>query len=336
MTDLLDTAALTGWLDARLSGHADIRVESIQGGASNLIFRVERGEEAYCLRRPPLVSNDPTANNMRRELVLLRALSSTSIPHARLIADCEDDSVIGAPFALMQWVDGVAGREPLPDPFAGDPLVRRDMAFALIDALARISNTNWQAIGLEGFGKPEGFLDRQVGRWLSQLERCRSRDLPHLDDLALWLDLERPETQRSGLLHGDFQFANVMFAREQPVRLMAVVDWESATIGDPMLDLGWMLAGWENPGEEPTFADYIRWGDFPPREALAERYAAATGLDVSRLDYYMALALFKLAVIMEGWHFRYRNGQTSHPIHAKMEQDVPRMLARAARFAGVS
>ena len=210
------------------------------------------------------------------------------------------------------------------------------MAEELIDALATISNADWRGIGLEGFGKPDNFLERQVDRWLAQLERSRNRALQHLDDLCVWLRSATPAMQRSALIHGDYQFINVMFAHDPEPRLAAVVDWESATIGDPLLDLGWVLAGWQEAGEAETHATYIDWRAFPPRAAMAARYAEQTGLDVSNLPFYMALALFKLAVIMEGWYFRFLNGQTNHPAHKAMETAVPGMLARAAHFAQIA
>jgi aminoglycoside phosphotransferase (APT) family kinase protein len=332
----IDEAALARWLDGAVpdaAGPLDVR--QIQGGASNIIYRVERGGRRFALRRPPAVKNDPTSNNMRREITLLKALGQTDIPHPRLVAAGEDDSVLGVPFALMEWVDGFTPKAPLPAGFDAPGAASR-LAEELIDGLATVSNADWKAIGLEGFGKPDNFLERQVDRWLSQLERARSRDLPHLDALCDWLRANTPAMQRTALIHGDYQFINVMFAPEAPPRLTAIVDWESATIGDPLLDLGWVLAGWRNPGEGQTHASYIDWSGSPPRAEMAARYSAATGLDVANLHFYMTLALFKLSVIMEGWYFRYRSGQSTHPSHAAMETGVPAMLSRAAGFAGLA
>lgn len=337
MTDVpIDAQALARWLDATLPGPATaLQVAQIQGGASNIIYRVRRGDAEYALRRPPTVANDPTSNNMRRELVLLRALAKSEIVHPRLVAGCEDESVIGVPFALMQWIDGFTPLKDLPAGFE-TPASKRGLSEALIDGLAVVSNTDWQAIGLEGFGKPDKFLQRQVDRWLSQLERARTRDLPGLDRLCEWLRQNTPETQRTALIHGDYQFINVMMAPNLPPRLAAIVDWESATIGDPLLDLGWVLSGWQDEGEAlATHAYYFDWSGMPPRAEMAARYAEATGLDITALPFYMALALFKLAVIMEGWYFRYLNGQSSHPSHKSMETVVPGMIARATVFAGI-
>jgi aminoglycoside phosphotransferase (APT) family kinase protein len=327
-------ARLESWLESTLGADAlPFSLTPVQGGASNLTYRIERSGRSYCLRRPPLVSNDPSSNSMRRELQLLRALSRTTVPHPRLVAACEDETILGAPFALMEWIDGFTAKDPLPEPFASDVNVRHGMAHELIDTLARIGNLDWRSIGLEGFGKPEGFLERQVDRWLGQLTRSQARELPHFKALADWLRAHTPKMQRAALMHGDYQFVNVMFARSLPVQLAAVVDWESATIGDPLLDLGWVLALWPQEGEDSQFPPYLGWMHFPPRSELAARYHAGTGLDTSALPFYMVLALFKLAVIMEGWYTKFRHGQTSHPAHAAAEHDVPEMLARAARFA---
>ncbi len=332
----IDATKLTAWLDANLPGAAaPATVTQMEGGASNLIYRVERGGQAYALRRPPEVQNDPTSNTIRRELRLLSALGKSAIPHPKLIAACEDSDIIGVPFALTQWVDGFTPRDPMPPGFE-TPEAARALAEGMIDGLVAINIANWQAMGLDGFGKPENFLARQVERWTSQLERSRSRDLPGLDALCAWLSANTPATQRITLIHGDYQFINTMFAHAQPARLQAILDWESATIGDPLLDLGWLLAGWHEEGELPTHATYIDWRRFPPRHEMALRYAQRTSLRVTDLNFYMALALFKLAVIMEGWYFRFINGQSTHPAHKDMETAVPGMLARAARFAGIA
>lgn len=331
----LDVAALSAWLDATLpDATGEAVVDQIEGGASNLIYKVERNGKCYALRRPPVVKNDPTSNNMRRELTLLKALGRSDIAHPRLVAACEDESVIGVPFALMEWVDGFTPKGTLPPGFE-TPTANRKMAEELIDALAKVSNADWKAMGLEGFGKPDNFLERQVDRWLSQLERARSRDLAHLDEVCTWLRAHTPRMQRASLMHGDYQFINVMFGRNLPPRLAAIVDWESATIGDPLLDLGWVLAGWHEEGEIDTHATYIDWRSFPPRVEMAERYAAKTALDVSALPFYMTLALFKLAVIMEGWYLRHLKGESKVEGHKAMETAVPGMLKRAAWFAHI-
>lgn len=329
-----DVARLRTWLEHAVGPGGDLTIMPVQGGASNLIYRIERDGRSYALRRPPAVANDASSNNILREITLLRALASSDIPHTRLVAGCDDPHVIGAPFALLEWHPGFAGKDPLPAFIADDQAARREMAFELVDALASLANTDWLAIDLEGFGNPDGFLERQVSRWSSQLERYKVREVEGLSELADWLRDNTPTTQRTALIHGDYQFINVMYAPEPPVRLTAIVDWEMATIGDPLLDLGWMLAGWQEPGEEESHANYIDWTSMPRRQTLAARYAEKTGLSVAQLPYYMALSLYKLAIIMEGAYARYRAGKSSHPIHASMEQAVPAMVRRGLRFAG--
>lgn len=332
----IDSRRLAAWLDSALPGPAaPIGVTQIKGGASNIIYRVTRADKIYALRRPPVVKNDPTSNNMRRELVLLKALGQTEILHPRLVAAGEDEGVIGVPFALMQWVDGFSPQAPFPDGFSSIES-KRALAEQLIDGLATVSTADWRGAGLAEFGKPENFLERQVDRWLGQLERARTRELAQLDDISNWLRANTPAMQRVALIHGDYQFINTMYSPGLPPKLAAIVDWESATIGDPLLDLGWVLAGWRDAGEDETHASYVAWDGFPQRKEMALRYAEKTGLDVKKLDFYMVLALFKLAVIMEGWYARYLAGQSTHPSHQAMETVVPQMLARAAGFAQIA
>jgi len=325
--------ALAGLLDELLGGgHVDIDVETISGGTSNLTYRVRRGDQSFALRMPTTHRNDATANTTQREITLLTALRSSQIPHARLIATESGSDAIGTPFIVTDWIDGFSPKAPLAPAFTGVEAAQ-GLAWSLTDALATIGNEDYLALGLEGFGKPTGFLERQVDRWLSQFERAHSRKLDGLDELSSALREARPQMQRVSLIHGDYQFINVMFAPNAPPRLAAVIDWETSTIGDPLLDLGWMLSGWQEAGEPPTHASYMDWTSMPTRSAVADRYAAATGLDVRRINYYVALALFKLAAIMESWYFQYVNGRSKADAHARMETMVPDMIRRGLLFA---
>lgn len=335
-TTLPDAGRLGQWLRETLDIDGLPGISPVQGGASNLIYRIDVGGRRFALRRPPAVANDASSNNIVREMTLLRALAKTPVRHTRLVAGCEDREVIGVPFELLEWNTGFTGKAPLPAFVAGDASQRRAMAFELVDALASLAAVDWRAVGLEAFGKPEGFLERQVERWSTQLARYRTRDIAGLDDLAAWLAANTPRMQRACLMHGDYQFINVMYEATPPVRLSAIVDWESATIGDPLLDLGWMLAGWQEPGEEPSHASYIDWTGMPLRAEIAARYAAATGLSTDHLPYYMALAMFKLAVIMEGAYSRFKAGGSTLQVHADMEAGVPAMVRRGLRFAALS
>lgn len=340
MTDRLDDdalirdpAPLQRWFDMVLGGPAlPVALEKIAGGASNSLLRVRRGERSFALRRPPAVSNDRTSHNTARELRLARALARTEVPHARLVEGTTDLQWIGGAFIVLEWIDGFTPRDPMPGPFASDPASRRALGDAVIDALAAVARVDWQAVGLEDIGKPDNFLERQVDRWISQFERNQVRELPQLTALAAWLRANQPTDWRPGLMHGDFSFANVMIAPDLPARVSAVIDWELTTIGDPLLDLGHLLSSWADAHSGPTWAYYIDWTNgFRSRAEAAERYALASGRSVDALPYYMTLALFRLAVILEGSFARHVRGLSDNPRHAAFEQRVPGLLAQAIR-----
>lgn len=308
-------------------------IERITSGASNEIFELRRGDEHWVLRRPAARSG-ARDDTMAREFLVLRALDGSAVPHPAPLAMCDDVEVIGAPFYVMAHVDGFTPQIPLPPPFDADATARRHMGIALADVLGHLAAVDWRANGLEGFGKPDGFLERQVDRWLGQLERSRTRDLPNVDDVAAWLRANTPTMGEPGILHGDYQLANVMFHHDAPARVAAVIDWEQSTIGDPLVDLGWMLVLWDEPGEEP-----VRGGDevrvnqqdgFPTRAQLAEHYGQRTGRDLGSLGWYEVLALFKLACVLEGAYARFSRGESQNPAHARLESMVPGLL-RSAR-----
>jgi aminoglycoside phosphotransferase (APT) family kinase protein len=327
-----DPRSLGNWLNAAIfANELDINIERVAGGASNLTYRLQRGDQTYALRCPTIFRNDDTANTLQREIRLLKALVDSNIPHARLIASDSEGEVLGVPFLVTRWIDGFTPMAPLAEDIRSDDCAK-SFGWELTDALAKIGTLDFEAIGLADFGKPTGFLERQVGRWKSQLERAHSRDIAGVEELCDALTSNLPATQRSSLIHGDYQFINTMFENGAPPRLAAVIDWETATIGDPLLDLGWMLAGWQEAGEEPTHASYMDWRGMPSRSAIAERYARATGLDVTRVNYYIALALLKLAAIMEGWYLQYLNGRSKVKSHALLKDLVPQMVSRAIGF----
>lgn len=331
---LLDEARVSAWLDSRLPGEGQpFAIRAITGGSSNLLFRLSRAGQSWVLRRPPREKYDPTSHNTSREVWLLKALGTSDVPHPRFVLGCTDTEVIGAPFLLIEFVDGFSPVGQFPEPFESDNALRREIGFSMIDGLARLQAVDWRAIGLEGFGKPDGFLERQVDRWMAQLARYRTRDIPHLESLANWLRDNRPEQVATGLMHGDYSFPNVMIARDLPVRQAAIVDWESCTIGDPLLDLGHLLAGWCDPGENRSYLRDVDWRGMPTRAEMAARYASLTGLPVDALDYYRALALFKLAIILEGAYSRILKGQNDYAPHRTLEQRVPAFIEQAWGFA---
>jgi aminoglycoside phosphotransferase (APT) family kinase protein len=335
---LVDPERLAGWMDAQgLDRGARLTVERITTGHSNEVFRVTRGDTVYVLRRPPRTPLSPTAHDMAREFRLLRAFHGrASAPVPRPIACCTDRDVIGVPFYLMAPIDGVVVREHLPAPLDADPASPRACAGALVDALAGIHAFDWAVSDLATFGKPDGYLDRQVPRWLGQLERYKSRELPEVDEAGRWLAAHTPAMQAPTVIHGDYKLDNVMFAPRLPVELVAVVDWEQSTIGDPLVDLGWMVGLWVEPGEEATLAGgspFAAGADVPSRRELVERYARVTGRDVEHVAFYCVLGLFKLACVMEGSYARYRAGTSDDATFAHLAAGVPALARRALEFA---
>jgi aminoglycoside phosphotransferase (APT) family kinase protein len=300
----VDVAALDDWIGDLLPGQGHPLSADRMGqdtGLANALFWLRRGDHVWVLRQPPAVINAPGASDMVREWRILTALEGTAIPHPRPLALGTEDGPLGGPFLIMERVDGFTPVGVLPAPY-DRPARRRELAFAMIDAIADLGEVDWRARGLEGLGRPEGFLERQVSRWLHQLDRYRTRDIAGLDWIAGWLETNRPATSRAGLMHGDYSPFNVMASPHDASRLAAVVDWDTGTIGDPLLDLGHLLARWTEPGEEPAIGTWdieVREG-LPSRAELAARYAERTGADLSALPYYQALALFKLAIILEG------------------------------------
>ncbi len=333
---LVDPDRLGRWMDERgLPGRGEpVRLRFITGGASNELFEIRRGDARMALRRPP--REVPTGRNesMLREYRVLAALADSDVPHARVLAACDDPSVLGASFFLMDYVDGwscLSGGWPAP--FDRDPVARRGLAWELVDSIAKLSRVDWRARGLEGFGKPEGFHERQVDRWLGHLAAFRFRDLPGIDEAAAWLRGYRPRSYRPGIIHGDYQFANVMYRDGAPARMAAIVDWEMATIGDPLLDLGWVLMGWPNPGEESGKLGYVDYTGMPTREELVDRYARSSGHAVDEIDYYVILARFKIAIVLEGGYARYVKGGADNPKMAAFGDVVLEMARRAAELS---
>jgi aminoglycoside phosphotransferase (APT) family kinase protein len=332
-TLIADPSPLRPWFDSALGGASlPLRLTGVSGGSSNSLFRVDRGERRFALRRPPATANDRTSHDVARELALAEALRLSDVPHARLVGGTVDPIWIGGPFIVLEWVEGFTPRDPMPTPFERDPALRRALGDSVIGALAEIARVDWRGLGLHDFGKPDGFLARQVDRWLGQYERSRTRELPHLDEVTQWLRANTPNDSIPGLMHGDYSFANVMIAPDPPARIAAVVDWELATIGDPLLDLGHLLSSWGDATTGPTWAHYVDWSNgFRSRAEAADLYASRSGRAANRLDFYMTLALFRLAVLLEGSYARWRRGKSDNPRHAVFELRVPDLILQAVR-----
>ncbi|WP_375398847.1 phosphotransferase family protein [uncultured Sphingomonas sp.] len=347
--DLLDVAAVERWLDDHVPslGGGPLRATKLTGGATNIVFVLERDGNKAVLRRPPRVPRPDSEKILGREARVLRALNDTDVRAPRLLGHCDDATVNGTAFYVMTHIDGwVALGSTFPPPFDKRGGGRRDLAFRLIEGIATLANVDYRAVGLEDFGKPDKFLERQVDRWMHQLDLYRTtenyqgRDLPGLAYVGDWLKDNLVETPRVGIIHGDYGFANAMFAHGEKAELKAMIDWELSTIGDPLLDLGWVIYGFRSekdpPGEAPL--GYFDPSIFPTREEMVAFYADRTGLPVGNLDYYIVLAQFKLAVLLERKYAESLIGRQSKEYGEMFGKMVIKLLgqaqsiARAARF----
>lgn len=334
---LVSIPAVERWMDTQGLGRGPIEaVSPISGGTQNVMLRFERDGRPYVLRRGPEHLRPRSNDVIRRECRVLRSLSGTAVPHPALIAACDDESVLGdSVFYLMEPVDGFNASLALPPLHASDAAVRHEMGLRLVDALAELAAVDHDAVGLGDFGKPDGFLERQVPRWLAELAsyddfpEYPGPDIGPVDEVAAWLDVHRPTSWRPGILHGDYHAANVMFSPDGP-DVVAVVDWEMCTIGDPLLDLGWLLATWELPGAPEEFAGPLtRAGGLATDEELVQRYAERSTRDLSAIDWYVVLACFKLGIILEGSHARALAGLAPKDIGDRLHHTTQRLFERA-------
>ena len=311
---------------------APLVVTRISGGHSNETFFIQRGAQEWVLRRPPRGPLLPTAHDVLREYRVLKALNTTTVPTPKVILACEDTSIIGAPFYLMERVHGIVVRHELP-PYGNDSAGKRAISTALVDALVELHGADWRAIGLENFGKPEGYLERQLRRWTGQLEKSRQRPLPELDAVTVWLTEHMPQSGPATIVHGDYRLDNVMMALDKP-HVLAIFDWEMATIGDPLADVGYLLSFWREPGDpEPEFTSEM-WRameqpGFLTRKEIANYYAERSGRTVRDMAFYEALAIWKLAILLEGSYSRHRSGTTDDPFFASLGEGVPALARRA-------
>jgi aminoglycoside phosphotransferase (APT) family kinase protein len=303
---VIDFDRLAAWMDDNgLPGKGEpIEPTFLSGGSQNEIYEIRRGNERCVIRIPPPTAPANRDDGILREWRIIEALEGTDVPHTPAVAMCDDASVLGRTFYLMGLVDGwspMDERDGWPPPFDSDLEARAGLAFQLVEGIALLSKVDWRVKGLEGLGRPDGFHERQVDRWTAFLERIKGRELPGFDVAAAWLREHRPLDYISGIMHGDYQFANVMYRHGAPARLAAIVDWEMGTVGDPKLDLGWVVQGWPDNTDAPEAGElsYVDHTGMPSREQVLERYAAVSGRQVDDIDYYVILAKWKLAVVLE-------------------------------------
>lgn len=324
----LDLDALARWLGPHLGvdDAAVLEAELIAGGRSNLTYLLRSGDRRWVLRRPPLGRRLATAHSMAREERVLTGLAQTDIPAPRVVASCKDEAVIGVPFYVMYYLTGRVIRSP--GDVDLDPAGCRACAWSMVEMLARLHLIDYRRVGLVTLGRPDGYLERQMHRWEQQLAASRVRDLPALDRLAAQLAAALPRSAGAAILHGDYRIDNLMLDLADPTRIVAVLDWEMATLGDPLCDLGMLLMYWGQPGERhatPVHAITAADG-FPTRREVIAAYAEATAARLDELPFYVAFSYFKLAVIVEGIHARHLEGSAVGEGYDEMAA-IPPVLA---------
>ena len=326
---LLVLEPLIGFLDAHgLEAPADLTASPIGDGHSNVTFALSTGA---VLRRPPRGPLPPSAHDVLREARLLGALDSTPVRAPKVLAVCDDTDVIGAPFYVMERVDGSVITDSMPETL-DTPEQRGRIADELIDALVELHGVDWEEVGLEGFGRPTGYLERQLRRFNGLWEHNRTRELPQVEEVGAWLQSNIPDSPPATIVHGDYRLGNTMFAAAAPARLIAIFDWEMATIGDPLADVGYMVMHWTQPGDNVGQVQPAH-RDAPPRVPHASRadrrYEQRSGRSMRALDWYVTLALWKAVVFMEGNYKRALAGSTDDPYLKTFGDGVVEIADRA-------
>ncbi|MQA15283.1 MAG: phosphotransferase [Pseudonocardiaceae bacterium] len=312
-----DPAVVGPWLAALRDDPrwSRCQVTRVGTGRSNLTFRVDSAAGSVVLRRPPLAAVAATAHDMGREQRVLSALEGTDVPVPAVLGGAGEDGPLGAPFYVMELVDGVIAVHSLPEGWADEAAQRRDLAHSLVDVLVRLHAVDPTVVGLGDFGRPEGFLARQLRRWSGQWDAWREgQDRPVLTGLGEALGESLPESGPGAIVHGDYRIDNVVFDERDPGRVLAVLDWEMATLGDPLADLGLMMVTWQQPDDSPEWLAArvlptpTAAAGFPSRAQVAARYAEVSGRSVEALPWYIAFGCFKMAVVLAGIVSRARSG----------------------------
>lgn len=337
MTEGVDLGRLAAWMDIEGLGSGPITdVVALGGGTQNVLLRLVRDGRSYVLRRPPLHKRANSDETMRREARVLSALAGTDVPHPSLIAVCSAEDVLGAAFYLMEPVDGVNPTLGLPPAWGDDRTQRHAFGLSMADALGAVGAVDHVAAGLGDLGRPDGFLDRQVARWGAHLASYSQLPgygpAPRIGgtaEVGRWLDAHRPATWTPGLLHGDYHLANVLADPAAP-RVAAIVDWELTTIGDPLLDLGWLLSSWPTGRGPSLWSGAAGVADGLPTTAeLLDQYADRTVRDLSAIRWYEVLACYKIGIVLEGTHARALAGQAPVETGDLLHRHATFLLERA-------
>lgn len=336
----LDLPSLCEWMDAQgLESGPITNVIPLSGGTQNVIARFSKGSRDFVIRKP---TSPRGSKAMMREARVLKALRGSDVPAPEFIAACEDDEILGAAFYLMAPIDGYNLTDGMPAEQRDDPALRREMGFSLVEGAAALSKVDFRAVGLGDFGKLENYLGRQSSRWMKQLEGYREysgwpglEGLPGVTRIADWIAANVPADFQPGIIHGDYHFANVMF-QPHGGKLAAIIDWELTTIGDPLQDLGLVLATWpDSEGRGGTF-DIEPWSGFPTSEELAAHYAEITGRDLSCLRWFVVLACYKEGIILEGTYARAFGGKASREVGDYLHGLTVRFFNRALELIEAS
>lgn len=335
---IVDPDVLRAWMDGKGLGTGPLEdMEAITGGTQNLLLRFVRDDRTYVLRRPPEHKRANSDETMRREARVLGALANTDVPHPRLIAAESDESVLGAAFYLMEPIDGFQATAGLPEFHAGDPAVRRSMGFSFVDAILALHAVDTTTKDLDGFGKPEGYLERQVPRWQAQLDSYNELagypgpDLPHLADIQAYLEQNRPDPSPTGIIHGDYHLSNVLF-RPDRGEIAAIVDWELATRGDPLIDLGLIVAFWPDSDGDAGMMAVQPWDGFPTVDELVSRYDERSSRSIEAIDWYAVLACYKTGIILEGTHARAFAGKAAKEFGDLLHSTTVGLFEKAGRI----
>ncbi len=341
--DGIDLEALAAYLPGRIpAAEGTLTGELISGGRSNLTYFIRSSHGEWVLRRPPLGHVLPTAHDMAREYRVITALGSTNVPVPKTVLLCEDQSIIGAPFYIMERAFGVVVHEDLPEGFAPVPADRRRMSEAFVETLVRLHAVDYDAVGLGSFGRPDGYLERQIRRWGEQWDRSKTRELPELEELRRRLQLALPASPAPTIVHGDYRIENMFFAEGDAGQVNAVLDWEMSTLGDPLTDLGYALMYWVEAGDSAVRQAAIEKGvvtmnqGFMTRAELVAEYEKRSGRPVANIEFYSALASYKLAIIVEGIRARYLAGETRGEGFDDMGFRVPELIELGLETANSS
>ena len=329
----LPSEALSAYLAGVLGNSADLTIEQFRGGHSNLTYLLRYGDRDVVLRRPPVGSKVATAHDMGREYRVLSALAENYNKAPRPIAHCTDESVIGAPFYLMERVKGIVLRRKPPKGLDLEPQTCSRLCENLVDTLAELHSLDYKAIGLGELGRPAGYIERQVTGWTKRYEKSKTDDIPDARSVARWLDENMPTTTRAALIHNDFKFDNLVLDPES-LEVVGILDWEMSTVGDPWMDLGTMLCYWVEAGDPPpmihlAFAPTARPGMWT-RAALIDRYQQRTGAAIEAPLFFYAFGLYKTAVVVQQIYYRFAKGLTTDERFATLGQAAQLLLAQAA------